>query len=358
MLTSKQINELKEHLDKAQNPIFYYDNDCDGLCSFLILRRYLGRGKGVAVRSFPDLNKEYARKARELNADYVFVLDKPIISKEFIEEIELMNLPMVWIDHHAFQEDINEKEFSNLYIYDPARNKGKEKSDEPVTYWCYKLAGRKEDLWLAVIGCIADHYMPNFADEFGKRYAEFWDFSVKEAFDVYYKAEIGRIAQAFNFGLKDSTTNIVRLQSFLINCNGPDEIFLEVTGNYSFRKRYREIKKKYDILVENAKKATYEDLIFFEYAGDLSISSDIANELSYLYPKKYVAVAYNKGSVVNISLRGRNVKSILEKVLNSLENASGGGHKDAVGARIKVEDLGRFKTKLLDEVKRNERSKD
>ena len=349
MLTSKQINELKEHLEKAQNPIFYYDNDCDGLCSFLILRRYLGRGKGVAVRSFPDLNKEYARKARELNADYVFVLDKPVISKEFIKEIELMNLPMVWIDHHAFQEDIDEKEFSNLYIYDPARNKGREKSDEPVTYWCYKIAGRKEDLWLAVIGCIADHYMPNFADEFSKRYAEFWDFNVKGAFDVYYKAEIGRIAQAFNFGLKDSTTNIVNLQNFLVSCKGPDEVLMEVSGNYSFRKRFREIRKKYDELLEKAKNIVCDKALFFEYSGDLSISSDIANELSYLYPKKYIAVAYKKGGVSNISLRGKNVRKILSKIIGGFENASGGGHEDAVGARIRTDDLGNFKKILIEE---------
>ena len=49
MLTNKQIEEIKEHLEKAQNPLFFYDNDADGLCSFLLLRRYLGRGKGVGV---------------------------------------------------------------------------------------------------------------------------------------------------------------------------------------------------------------------------------------------------------------------------------------------------------------------
>ena len=82
--------EIKEHLEKAQNPIFYYDNDADGLCSFVILRKFLDRGKGVAVRSFPGVDGQYARKARELNADYVFILDKPVVSREFVEEIDGM----------------------------------------------------------------------------------------------------------------------------------------------------------------------------------------------------------------------------------------------------------------------------
>ena len=100
MLTEKQIDEIREHLEKAQNPLFYYDNDADGLCSFVLLRRFSGRGKGVAVRSFPELNASYAKKAQELNADYVFVLDKPVLSREFVEEIAKLQLPLVWIDHH------------------------------------------------------------------------------------------------------------------------------------------------------------------------------------------------------------------------------------------------------------------
>ena len=30
MLTKKQVGEIKEHLDKAQNPLFFFDNDLDG----------------------------------------------------------------------------------------------------------------------------------------------------------------------------------------------------------------------------------------------------------------------------------------------------------------------------------------
>jgi len=294
------------------------------------------------------LNAQYARKARELNADYVFVLDKPLISKEFVAEINSLGLPLVWLDHHDIED--NSPNFPNVFVYNTTKNLGKEKSEEPVSYWVYKISKRKEELWLAMIGCIADHYLPEFANEFGERYKEFWG-DIKEPFDAYYKTEIGRIAQGFNFGLKDSTTNIVHLQNFLVSCKGPEEVFLEITGNYYFRKRYREIRRKYDSLVERAKNAVYNELIFFSYSGDLSISADIANELSYYYPNKYVAVAYKKGNVCNISLRGKNVKKILEKILGNFENASGGGHEDAVGARIRTEDLEKFKKLLVEEVK-------
>lgn len=349
MLTNKQIQEIRDHLEKAQNPIFYFDNDADGLCSFVLLRRYLGRGKGVAVRSFPDLNVSYARKAQELNADYVFILDKPVVSKEFVEEIDSLGLPIVWIDHHDVESEDLTQFSKNLFIYNPAKSKGSDRSEEPVTYLSYKVANRKEDAWIAIIGCIADHYLPPFVNEFEKQYPDFWG-KVQDPFDAYYKTEIGKIAQAFNFGIKDSITNVVKLQNFLISCQGPTHVFSETYHNATFRKRYMEIKTKYKELLEKAKRTVSGKLIFFEYSGELSISADLSNELSYIYPKKYVIVSYKKDAVANLSMRGKNVKKLLEKVLKDFDNASGGGHEDAVGARLRTSDLTPFKEKFLQEI--------
>lgn len=51
MLTNEQINEIREHLENARNPVFFFDNDPDGLCSFLLLQRFIGRGRGVAIKT-------------------------------------------------------------------------------------------------------------------------------------------------------------------------------------------------------------------------------------------------------------------------------------------------------------------
>lgn len=357
MLTEKQINEIKEHLEKAQNPVFYYDNDVDGLCSFLILRKYIGKGKGVAVKSYPDLNVQYAHRAREFKADYVFVLDKPLISKEFVSEIDKMQIPLVWIDHHdiAGSEKAIEKQIereNSIFVYNPAKNKGKDKSIEPTTFLVYKITERKEDLWFAVMGCISDHYMPEFVSDFKKEYPEYWsNKEIKDPFEAFYGTEIGRIAQALSFGLKDSITHVVQMQSFLFNCKSPGDVFQEIEGNSNFRKRYNEIKKKYNaILSKLDESCVFGNLVFFDYAGDLSISAEIANELCYKYPSKYISVAYIKEGISNISLRGKRIKEILERVIGKFEGASGGGHEDAAGARIRSADLARFREALEKEV--------
>ena len=205
------------------------------------------------------------------------------------------------------------------------------------------MKGRKEDLWIAVAGCVADHYLPDYIGEFEERYPEFWGKEIKKPFDAYYKTEIGKIAISFNFGLKDSTSHVVEMQNFLIGCKGADCVFEEKKENKHFREKYNEVRKKYCELLERAKMNAKGKSLFFEYGGELSISSDLANELIYLYPKKYIAIAYKKGSLTNISMRGNNVRKILENILKNLENATGGGHKDAVGARIRSEDLEKFK---------------
>ena len=99
MLTTKQIDQIKEHLNNAQNPLFFFDNDPDGLCSFILLQRYIKRGKGFPVKSAP-LDKDYFRKINEFNPDYLFILDIPTVSEEFFEEIRKLNLPLTCIDHH------------------------------------------------------------------------------------------------------------------------------------------------------------------------------------------------------------------------------------------------------------------
>ena len=56
MLLQKQLTELRELIERAGNPAFLYDNDADGFCSQLLLRRAFGKGMSIAVRSYPELD--------------------------------------------------------------------------------------------------------------------------------------------------------------------------------------------------------------------------------------------------------------------------------------------------------------
>ncbi len=340
MLTKKQIKEIKEHLEKAQNPIFFFDNDPDGLCSFLLLQRYIKRGKGVAIKSFPGMTAEYFRKVSELNSDYVFILDKPIVSKEFFDEVKNFNIPVVWIDHHDVQVEIPDF----VHYYNTALNRFKK--NEPVTYLCYKITERKEDLWLGVTGCIADRFIPDFYPEFTKLYP---DLSIKsrDAFDIFYKSQLGKIIKMLCFALKDSTSNVVKMIKFLISIKNPYEILEETGKNHEMHLRFKQIYHKYQKLIEKAKAvADSNKILFFQYAGDLSISADLSNELSYLFPDKIIIVVYVAGIKGNISIRGKKIRNKILKAIEGLEGATAGGHENAVGAQVRIEDLEKFRENI------------
>ena len=341
MLTQKQSDEIKGHLEMAQNPIFFFDNDQDGLCSFLLLQRFLGRGKGVAAKSFPDLTQEYFRKVKELGADYIFILDKPLVSNAFLEEAHKVNIPVVWIDHHKINKAAI-PDFVNYY--NPSFNKNQ--SSEPVTALCYEITKckGKDDMWIAAVGCISDGFVPDFYGEYEKKYPDL-AIKTRDAFEILYKSQTGKISRMLSFGLKDRTTNVVNMLRFLIKAKSPYEVLEDSQKNHAMHVRFEQIFSKFQRLL---KKAVYiaknsEKLVFFQYGGDLSISADISNEVSYMFPNKIVTVVYVKGAKANISMRGKEARNIILKAIEGLEHASAGGHEVAVGGQIGIDDLERFR---------------
>jgi single-stranded DNA-specific DHH superfamily exonuclease len=109
-------------------------------------------------------------------------------------------------------------------------------------------------------------------------------------------------------------------------------------------RRFNQIYRKYQKIIEKAKSAITENkILFFQYSGDMSISADLSNELTFLYPKKIIIVAYVKGIKANISVRGKKIRELFLKAIEGLEGATGGGHEDAVGGQVRVEDLEKFR---------------
>lgn len=349
MLSKKQIKEIQETLNNAQNPLFLFDNDQDGLCSFLILQRYIERGKGFPVKSLP-LDESYFRKIEELKPDCLFILDTALVTQNFFDKIKEINLPVVWIDHHDSKKIILPE---NIKYYNPIKKKNIPSS---TSYLCYEVTKKKQDLWLTILGCLSDKFIPPEYEEFKKIYPDL-SFDSKEAFDIVYNSDIGKISQILGCGLKDRTTNVIKMIKFLMKVKTPYEILEENSQNKEMHEKFKEISQKYEKILNKAKEKAQEEqkkLFFFEYGGETSMSSEISNRLKHLYPEKIVFVAYVSEGFVNISGRGKNVKKILEKALKNIENARGGGHKDAVGGRIMRNDLEKFKKAIEKIVEKNQ----
>lgn len=338
MLSDKENLEIREHLEKAQNPLFYFDNDQDGLSSYLILRRFLERGNGVPVKTSP-LDMSYFRRVDEFDPDYIFILDQPSVSNEFFESLRERNIPVVWIDHH--ENDLDEIPDWVEY-YNPIYSE--DKSNEPVTDLCYRVVERKSDLWLLITGCIADKFLPLDYKEFLKKYPEL-GIESEDPFEIFYESDIGKISRMMGSGLKDRTTFVMKMIKFLIDVKTPNEILEEKRENHNMHKTFNNIDEKLKKLLWKANEEfDGGKVLFFTYSGATSMSADIANRLSHKYKDKVIVVAYIKGERVNLSIRGKGVREIVLGVLKDLPFSTGGGHEDAVGAQIDKDQLEIFES--------------
>ncbi len=328
MLSKDKINELRELLEKTQNPLFFFDNDSDGLCSFIILQRALNKGKGIPIKSYPDLSEKYVKKVQELNPDSIIILDKADVNHKFIESVSQQNIPIIWIDHHksnTLDEYISKTHYFNTYP-----------EAEPVTYIAQKIYNRSQDRFFAMIGCIFDVYIPDFAKEFEKQYPELFN-SKLDAFDALHLTEIGKFSLMLNFGLMNTTTNVVKLIKYLERINSPYDLLEENYYTKEFHKRYNELNKELTKLINKAKiKNKDEKILFFSYEGQNSMSGLLANKLYFLNKDKLIIVAYKKPDKINLSIRGKNALKFTKKMLEKIEGSSGGGHENATGAMIPI----------------------
>jgi single-stranded DNA-specific DHH superfamily exonuclease len=350
MLTNEQMEEFRKQLENASNPVFFFDNDVDGLAAFLIIRKFYGRGKGVAIKSYPSLNRQYIRKLDEFKPDLIVVVDKPLISQEFIDAAKERGLHIVWLDHHPRPADLDSETIS---YFNPLEQEPRD--NRPTAYWAYQIINSKSYDWIAMLGCIWDWYVPDFAEEFSKSNPELFQFT-KNSAKALYETPMGKITRVLDFALKDKTSSIVKMIKIMLEINTPYQINEENKKLYPVYRRYNQINKKYERLLDKAKEIASRSskLLFFQYGGDLSLSSELANELFYQFSEKIIVVTYIKSNKVNCSLRGLiNVRELAKKALQGIESTSG-GHENASGATFQLQDLRQFKRNLLNQLSRLE----
>jgi single-stranded DNA-specific DHH superfamily exonuclease len=338
MLTTKQLIEIREHLDKAQNPIFLFDNDVDGLCSAIILQRASGKGKSFAIKSFPGLDASYIRRVEEQQSDYVFILDKAEIELEFLKGVAEKGILIVCIDHHPV--DISKEKMDLINYYSTAENGG-----EPTTFLTHMVYERKEDEWLAMIGCIGDVYKPFFAKSFAKENPELFNNQLTP-FDAMYMTEIGKVTTMLNFGLKDTTTNVVAMMRLLASANNLYDLLEENPKTKQLHYKYKKLLEVLEKQVAKGNKTAGKNLVYLEYSGETSMSSEISNRLMFEHPDKNIVVVFRKQDSTSVSLRGKKAKKIVEDVVLKIPGAKGGGHEVACGAKIPLIEIENFKMAL------------
>ncbi|MBI1973152.1 DHH family phosphoesterase [Candidatus Woesearchaeota archaeon] len=342
MLTPFQLQEIRTALEQAKNPLFFFDDDTDGLASFLLLYRKYKKGHGVPVKAPHTEENLYLRKIHEYDPDVVVVLDRPVLPQTLLNQI---HVPLVWIDHH---EPVS---CQGVQYYNPmVLTKG---DNRPTSYWCYEVV--QQDLWIALIGIIGDWHIPEFLKDFA--YQELIG-NAKTPEDILFETEFGRLVKIFNFSLKGRTSDVKKHIAALMKIESPLEMLHQTTARGKFIYRHFEkMNAAYENVLQGALQTKGKDGVFvFSYPSTQhSFTGMLSNELLHRLDYKVFIIAREKDGEMRASLRGKDT-IILPLVKKALEKAggSGGGHDMACGANIKKEKFSLFVEEIRNGLKHHQ----
>ena len=348
MLSREELNKLKRELSECSKPLYLFDDDGDGVAAFIFLYKFKKEGKGVLVKARPELNDMFAKIVNNYGPDRVIILDVSSMNKDFKD---LVKTPISWIDHH----DPQEIKSSLISYYNPrVKNPGEY---SPTSLWIYEALheGNKEledASWIAAAGCIWDHAIPDFIDKVEQKYP----YLLPDKLDIdliKYHSPLGKIARMFYFLTMGATVSANRNMKVLTRIKDPKELLEGTTSQGKFLlKNFEKLNKQYENILHEALKVTpVENTILFIYSDDkISVTKEIANELSSLNKDKLIIVGREKSGEFKMSLRyDENLKRALEKALENVEGY-GGGHEMACGACVKSRDFDTFLKILKDEL--------
>jgi len=344
MIPEKQIEQIRDELKHCQRPVFFFHDDPDGLCSFLLCYRYINEGKGIVIKTHPKITKMFIRNVEEYGADKVFILDIAMVDQDFIDNV---GVPVVWIDHHEPQER------NNVKYFNPRIGKNE---NIPPSRILFDVV--EKDMWISMCGCIGDWYMPDFKDKFCEKYPELLDASVNKPEEALFNSKLGELVKMFSFNLKGKTQDVMKSTKVLTRIEDPNEILEESTSRGRFiHKKYMKVNAVYDELLKKAEEEIDKEdkILLFNYHEDkLSITKELANEMIFKHPDKIVIIAREKSGEMKCSLRSGK-QTILTKILaNALMGVEGygGGHEQACGAVIKKRDFSVFLDNIREELKK------
>jgi single-stranded DNA-specific DHH superfamily exonuclease len=348
-LTKKEYENIRNALTASEKPFFLFHDDPDGLTSYLLLKRFIGKGNGMMVKARPNIDNRFIDFVKKASPDTVFVVDVAMMQKDFVDAVKQSGVKkIVWIDHHQPMK------LSGVDYFNPRTHSIH--NNPPASYLCYEAVKetRKEDLWLAMTGIISDWYMPKFENQFRKQYPDLLPKKMT-AEQAIFTTKIGRLGRMLSFMLKGSLINALACIRALENVKTPYEILEKSTNEgILIHEKFDRIYENYEIILNDAK-ATADDtskdkFLIFTYKTNQSFTGDLSNELLFLYPKRIIVIGREKSDRVMLSFRSRDVPVLpaLQKALKGIDGY-GGGHENACGGSVSKEDFPKFIEQLKNE---------
>ncbi|MGM5483629.1 MAG: DHH family phosphoesterase [Nanobdellota archaeon] len=377
-LFSKEKAEIDNYISSLKNKraIICFDDDPDGICSGIIIKKYLEKKgfkiiKNIALLPENDLfGKEFSDMVKKEDIDLVVVTDFNVSNfglsdnyNSFIKDNP--ELRCLMFDHH-----IDNNTYDNALYYNSCLI---QKHIEGSQYCCSKLVfdllndeGEIEEIsWISAIGVIGDFN------------AKTWNYFLKEEIDKenknrlrnkpdsktipevhsndeFFETPFGKASNLIFYGVAMSKKEAENIFDNIDKCNDINEL-------NNFLKKYGEVEEEikdyienYEYFIKNAdKKIEKEENTVFEVEvkSQNNICSVLANSLSKKDYNTIFFIYQKTDNGYHISTRLQNGKKNLGKIMNDcavFEESYGGGHAEAAGAFVKKEYFNDFKNKFFE----------
>ena len=406
VVLEEDLQTILNNADQAKNPAVVFDDDGDGVCSFLQLHKFLEM-RGIDLKKWatlrtkrPVIKDKLSELISENHVDSLFVLDIVGAKERFFSDLN--GTKITWIDHHAMCDDNRDLPERKLnYINPSLRRLTKEVPYFPTSAICYEAW--RQDAWIAAIGYLSDGALPMalldlfheysylLKDKSGNNYGyiesefnlkliiaknKFQRPSEKTTSLLKFIREetlMGDLINIFNYVLKGTDSDVKKNIELLTKISIPHEILDERLRSEPgkalfdyYEKTKADYQETYNKIINNLQSSVKvrENTLYYAISqGKYDFMTQIATKLILENPKKIILVsneeiAKTEDAFVELSLRANNfdlneaIMTIKHKFLNlypyefdQKENKyilTGGGHPMASGLSIKKKYLGEF----------------
>ncbi len=306
-------------------PIILFDDDPDGIISYVLFRRKALFAQPRLVRGTPILEKRLVQRIPS-DVDLTIILDKPGVEEDLAR---LLPEPVVWIDHHP-------PATQTLGVYvNPTHAMGLHATTSLLVHMLFP----DTPAWLALVGSIADHAYPERLVERMKQDYPFlfegWDGTLVS---LKFDTPLARIIRLVSFSVKGDVRNAYAMLRALVSVQRPEDILVARSGMMGeVWEKYERMEKAYLEQLRDAY-AHARDLgrvLAYTYTREgMSFTVDLANELAARTGKIIIVGRPYNGQVLF------SIRSSREPIVSAVQQAAllaggtGGGHTHACGARI------------------------
>ncbi len=337
-LEEQAITDIRKRVQQAARPLVFFDDDADGLSSFLLTYQLNPNAIPLRAAMGPELKTDFIRYVDEHQPDLILVLDKPRANPEFFEEVRT---PTIWIDHHdPTTQEPHTWPYNQLNYYNPLLSD--EEDDRPVSYWMQQIT--TGPLWLAAVGVTSD-WSNELLPALREAHPELLP-ATNDIQEVLFNSPLGDIIQVLNFSLKGRTRDINKNLKALTKIQEPQELLQASTkASKQIHKHTKPLIKEYKNQLSQALQTPITDglLVHVFRHVQQSFVADVANELLMRTEAEVIIVARSDDKRVNMSMRSheKELPPLLEEALAHVEGY-GGGHSNACGGSIVARDWPRF----------------